>query len=171
MRRLVEDGIQPRVPGRARGGGRGQRGDRRRVPLYRRAAGAHRPVGGRGRSPHHLRSGRPAIGEPLEQVVVFGCRELGPDRRGASPCARARRRRAVGTRPLGPSGRRPVVRRDGVLAPLARTTTRCILPDLLGDEARIVLVEPRRRATGPPSSRATRRHWPRRSQRPGERPR
>ena len=56
--------------------------------------------------------------EPLDQAVIFGCRELVPTE---SVRAReiSRPRRALGPGPLGPARRRPVVRRDGILAPLA----------------------------------------------------
>ena len=52
------------VPGRAprRGGRAGL--DRRRVPVHRRRAGAHRPVGRRGRPPHRVLGRRPALHRP-----------------------------------------------------------------------------------------------------------
>ena len=46
-------------------------------------AGAHRPVGRRGRPAHRLRRRRPALGRPSSTaVVLFGCRELAADGRG-----------------------------------------------------------------------------------------
>ena len=48
------------VEHRGEAGGAGR--DRRRVPLHLGSAGAHRPVGRRGRPAHRVRSRRPAVG-------------------------------------------------------------------------------------------------------------
>ena len=110
--------------------------------------GADRPVRRRGRPAHRVRSRRPALGGPYSTAVeIFGCRELVPtdEVRERAPGRSWPQNRGAG--PLGPAGRRPVVRRDGVVAAVAVRDDRSA-PDLLGPDARVVLVEPGGRGTG-----------------------
>ena len=81
--------------------------------------------------------------EPLESVVIFGCRELVPTEE-----VRARAHELVKTEPWGRAHWDRLADGlwfDGMESWLAwLVDDPVILPDLLGDEAQIVLVEPRR---------------------------
>ena len=82
--------------------------------------------------------------DDLARVELFGCRELVPDEAMRKRAAASGGHRALGPPPVGAAGRRLTVRRDGVLAPLAGGRRRSLVTDLLGDDALVVLVEPRR---------------------------
>ena len=137
-RRLPPGGGR-RAPGRA-----GRAGlDRRRVPVHRRPPGAHRPLGRRGRPAQRVRRGRPALHRRAQRVELFGCRELLP--------TEAVRERAAELVALEPWGREQWERLsegqtfDGMeswLPWLAEEEQ--VLLDLVGDDALVLLVEPRR---------------------------
>ena len=81
--------LPPRVPGRAPRRGRRARLDRRRVPVDGRRAGAHRPVGRRGRPAHRVRRRRPAIASRPRRRRDLRLPRAAADRRGARRAAEA----------------------------------------------------------------------------------
>ena len=80
-RALVGAGYRREEPGRAPGRGRRARLDRRRVPVHRRRAGAHRPLGRRGRPAHRV-LGRPTS---ARRSTVDRGRDLPVPRAAARP--------------------------------------------------------------------------------------
>ena len=123
-RRADRDARRVRIP--ARGVGRASRRvrpagcDRRRVPVDRQRTDPHRSVGRRGRPADALRRQRSALdGRPRRGDDLPGAR-ADADRRRQPPCRRPHRRRAVGTRAVGAPRRGSPLRRDGVVASVAR---------------------------------------------------
>ena len=78
------------------------------------------------------------------EVEIFGCRELLPTDEVRERAAALVGDRAVGPRAVGAAGRGPGLRRHGVVAAVADRRTSDVLLDLLGAEAQVLLVEPRR---------------------------
>ena len=70
-------------------------------PSTGRRAGPHRPVGRRGRPADRVQRQRPALDRRPRRGADLPGPRAAPDRRGAGPGRRARRRRAVGPRAVG----------------------------------------------------------------------
>ena len=141
---LVGVRLPPRGAGRASRRGRPARRDHRRVPVHRRRADPHRPVGRRGRPPDRVQRQRPAQHRRPHEVQIFPARELLPDDDVREPGRRAGRRGAVGTRAVGASRRGhrcSTAWRAGCRG--SSTGTRCS-PTCCPPPAKVVLVEPRR---------------------------
>ena len=162
VERLVARRLPPRVPGRAPRRGRRARLDRRRVPVDRRRAGAHRPVGRRGRPAHRVLGGRPALDRSTStEVEIFPCRELLP-----TDEVRERADAAVGAEPWGRE------QWERLAEGLTFDGMESWLPWLTeGEHAAARPASARRRpgrcsssraacATGPPSSSPRRPTWP-----------
>ena len=142
--RLVGHGLPPRVPGRAPGRARRPGLDRRRVPLDRRRAGPHRPVGRRGRPADRVLGRRPALDRrPRPRSSCSAAASCCPPTRSGPGPAALVGDRAVGARAVGAPGRGPGLRRHGVLAAVAHRRRAPAL-DLLPGDAQVLLVEPRR---------------------------
>ena len=142
---LVGRRLPARGPGRAPGRGRRARLDRRRVPVDRRRAGAHRPVGRRGRPPHRVLR-RPTSARPTTSTRSRSSRAASccPPTRCAS-----RAERLVGLEPWGREqwerlAEGLVVRRHGVVAAVADRRRARARSTCCGADAQVLLVEPRR---------------------------
>ncbi len=108
--------VPPRVPGRAPRRDRRARLDRRRLPVHRRRTRPHRPLGRRGRSPHHVRGRRPAIARGPRRGRDLRVPRAGPVGRDRGARRRSGRRATVGSRAVGAARRGAGLRRDGVVA-------------------------------------------------------
>ena len=112
-------------------------------PVHRRPAGAHRPLGRRGRSPDRVLGRRSALHQRrTTRSWLFPCRELLPTDEVRERAAALLASRAVGSGAVGAPGRGPDLRRHGVVAALAVGADEHLLPDLLPDDALVLLVEP-----------------------------
>ena len=137
-------GLPARVPGRGARRGRGARLDRRRVPVDRRPPGAHRPVGRRGR-PARRRSRSPTSARRTTSPRRASSRRASCCR--PPRCARARPQ-LVAQQPWGREQWERLAEGqmfDGMESWLPwLTDRRAPAPDLLPDDALVLLVEPRR---------------------------
>ena len=142
--RLVAGGLPARVPGRGARRGRGARLDRRRVPVDRRPSRAHRPLGRRGRPALGVLGRRPALHARRRRGVDLPGARAAPDRRGA----RARAPSCSRTQPWGREQWERLAEGqtfDGMESWLPWLAEReHLLPDLLPDDALVLLVEPKR---------------------------
>ena len=99
--RLIGQRLPPRVPGRASRRARRAGLDRRRVPVDRRRAGPHRPVGRRGGPADRVLRRRPALDRRPRPRRAVRLPRAAPDRRRAGTGRPPRRRPAVGPRSSG----------------------------------------------------------------------
>ena len=111
-------GLPARAPGGAPRRVRRARRDRRRLPVHRRGARAHRPVGGRGRPPHRVLGQRPAVVARPGRRRPLRLPRAGRHARPAGGGGVARRAASLGGVGVGPAGGRRAVRRHGVVAAL-----------------------------------------------------
>ena len=156
---LVGHGLPARVDGRAPGRAGRPRRHRRRLPFDGRRAGPHRPVGRRGGPADPVRRRRPALH-----------RRPRPGRAVRLPRARGRRGHAgpggalVGSAPWGRHQWDRLAdgeQFDGMESWLPwLVEAEELLCDLLGDDALVVLVEPRRVRDRAPTCSTRSRPWP-----------
>ena len=163
LRRAGGAGLPARAPGRAPRRVRGARRHRRRVPLDGGRAGAHRPVGRRGRPPDRVRRQRPAlVARPRRgRALRLPRARCSPTRCGRAAAALVARR---------PWGRRQwerlaagrALRRHGVVAarsstPRSGSCPTCCRPGAPGRPGRA----PPDPGPGRRSCSTRRRRWPR----------
>ncbi len=154
-------GLPARVPGRApRRAGRAGR-DRRRLPLHRRRAGAHRPVGRRGRpADRGSTSATSARSTTSAPSSCSAAASWSPTRPCGSGPPRLVGTAAVGPPPVGAAGRRRPVRRHGVVAALAGRRRGARLPTCWAATPWSSWSSPAGSGTGPASCSTRRRPWP-----------
>ena len=137
--------LPARVPGRAPGRARGAGRHRRRLPLDRRRAGPDRPLRRRGRPAHRFDVADQRSVDDLDEVEIFGCRELVLDRRdrehGPATLAASASARAATSGSGSPRARSSTAWSRGSRG--WPRTRRCSRP-ARRDGSQVVLVEPRR---------------------------
>ena len=142
---LVGHGLPARAPGRAPRGVRRARRHRRRLPLHGRRAGAHRPVGRRGRPADRVLGQRPALVARPRRRRALRLPRARADRRRCATAAAA----LVARRPWGASVWERLAEGeqfDGMESwlPVPRRRSAGAARPARPPGAQVVLVEPRR---------------------------